>query len=51
MKIYCRNPQYSRATIVCGEIHSKPTPWDGPIRKPRPKPQDEDFITEKEFKV
>lgn len=43
---------YSRGRIICGgEIHSKPTPWDGPIRKPRPKPQDEDFIKEYEFKV
>jgi len=43
MKIYCRG------TCICGEIHSKPcSDWD---EKPRPKPQDEDFITEKEFKV
>jgi hypothetical protein len=46
MKIYCR------ATCIAGEIHSKPcSDWDGPITKPRPKPQDEEFISEKEFKV
>jgi hypothetical protein len=42
---------YYRSTIICGgEIHSKPcSDWNGP-KKPKPKPQDEEFITEKEFK-
>jgi len=40
----------NRATISAGgPIHGKPTS-DWPIKKPRPKP-DEEFITKEEFQV